>query len=986
MKRIAHLLLLFLALGLPALSQPAQPHPFGGDVLDLVSEAHKVRSAAPAERQAAGQGFLELLYRDPFLRELGPKLRLGEHVTALSQGQFDLQRFKADAERALSQSPRTTADVGISELRQKLSLLEIAFTSRPRTTGPARAPPVDAEALSRHTLKEVVGANKTKVLSMERIPNARIAMLSGEVSLPSGSSREAVALDLYGRMLVNAGSGHGDLRAGLAHNEVGRAVLGAETVHPNGAGTSDVLKGVGPTPYANNRFNSKATGTFPLPEAVRDWQQSETLRKAGVAIYEPVAIVELPYMEWSESEGWRPIAVYVRRGRENLRVSDLDKLTEQGKRNLVARLRGKIEAELKGVGRSGGISDADVIRNFVERVGRTAGIFQGGIGGGRYYFHGMLHDQNVSMLGEIMDVGNSDGVLKNQAEMRRAYKKSNYAWWPDKISEYKDLKGATSEVDVLRRLAQRYNTRLASATGGGLSQAEVSAIFEAAYQQGLRGTSAADPRLALTVRPEVAAPRASERLLDRYRRGDGTLDWKRMSREGVLREGGALAHFALALFLKEVAVVAATGDRARIEEFFDGLMTTDFYKHYGLFVAGARVSEVAYTRYLQRYVKPRFVNGVLKTNLVLAAGMALPLIAEGRFEGKAFAISVASLGLSSAAVKSGVAGIKWVMNLGKARQAGLLGNAARAGRLARLGGWFYTAAELAVILYVAETVDREVNAELARRQAREALSEAGQRLLATANASPSPERLREASEQYREAYNGYRDHLYQPLELQEAIFADRLQRYARQAKLLADRREAALAKVAGNAALERSLSERHGSLEAYAASLTQDEEAKLERELSLYVDSYNTNREAALEDVYRGNRREGSWLAGLEHREWLLSGAPTGASNDPFAERGDVFANWGRSRARSSFEDLLGSGSRNRLQTYEDEQELLQALEQSLRARGQGELARVLADERAKVARLAQLDRGLMDEGTIDTRTAKGIAERIEEVEAERGD
>ena len=31
-------------------------------------------------------------------------------------------------------------------------------------------------------------------------------------------------------------------------------------------------------------------------------------------------------------------------------------------------------------------------------------------------------------------------------------------------------------------------------------------------------------------------------------------------------------------------------------------------------------------------------------------------------------------------------------------------------------------------------------------------------------------------------------------------------------------------------------------------------------------------------------------------------------------------------------------------------------------------------------------DRGLMDEGTIDTRTAKGIAERIEEAEAERGE
>ena len=56
--------------------------------------------------------------------------------------------------------------------------------------------------------------------------------------------------------------------------------------------------------------------------------------------------------------------------------------------------------------------------------------------------------------------------------------------------------------------------------------------------------------------------------------------------------GAGLAHFGLALFLKGGAVVAAPGDRSRIVEFFDGLMTTDFYKHYGLFVAGARVGEI----------------------------------------------------------------------------------------------------------------------------------------------------------------------------------------------------------------------------------------------------------------------------------------------------------------------------------------------------------------------------------------------------------
>ena len=102
----------------------------------------------------------------------------------------------------------------------------------------------------------------------------------------------------------------------------------------------------------------------------------------------------------------------------------------------------------------------------------------------------------------------------------------------------------------------------------------------------------------------------------------------------------------------------------------------------------ARVGEVAYNRYLQRHIKPKFVNGLLKTNLVLAAGIALPMIVEGKFEGRAFAISVGSLGLSSAAVRSGVAGLKWVVNLKKAKDTGALARfGTRAGRLAKLGGW-----------------------------------------------------------------------------------------------------------------------------------------------------------------------------------------------------------------------------------------------------------------------------------------------------------
>ncbi|HBP20424.1 MAG TPA: hypothetical protein DEA08_21860, partial [Planctomycetes bacterium] len=60
---------------------------------------------------------------------------------------------------------------------------------------------------------------------------------------------------------------------------------------------------------------------------------------------------------------------------------------------------------------------------------------------------------------------------------------------------------------------------------------------------------------------------------------NGTIDWKQVGKQF----GGGLAHFTLALFLKELALVARTGDSMLIEEFFQGLLTTDFYVHYGLF-------------------------------------------------------------------------------------------------------------------------------------------------------------------------------------------------------------------------------------------------------------------------------------------------------------------------------------------------------------------------------------------------------------------
>ena len=415
-----------------------------------------------------------------------------------------------------------------------------------------------------------------------------------------------------------------------------------------------------------------------------------------------------------------------------------------------------------------------------------------------------------------------------------------------------------------------------------------------------------------------------------YRRADGTLNWQRLGRDRTLREAGGLVHFGLALFLKELAVVAQTGDQARIEEFFDGLMTTDFYKHYGLFVLGARAGEVAYGRYLQRYVKPQFVNGVLKTNLVLAAGLALPQLVDGTFEGKLFEISLTSLGLSSAAVKTGVASIKWVKDLASARRATSAASLARASRLARLGGWFYTAGELAVVLYLAEQVEERVHAYLDRRRATGAFADAAQALGQELARARTPAQVEAAAERFHEEAVAYRDGLYAPLLASEARFQQRLEKLAREAKLAADERAAAEERVARLPALRARLVAQHGSLEAWLAAREAEDTRQLQAEIDEASGRYAAEREALMSEVYRGNQREAPLLAEVEHLDWLAGGGAAGGADDPYGARDDLWSRIGRRRLTASYEGALREVSRNRLEAYEDERAVLLASAEGL--------------------------------------------------------
>ncbi|RMG10587.1 MAG: hypothetical protein D6731_17195 [Planctomycetota bacterium] len=272
--------------------------------------------------------------------------------------------------------------------------------------------------------------------------------------------------------------------------------------------------------------------------------------------------------------------------------------------------------------------------------------------------------------------------------------------------------------------------------------------------------AAEDPNRAMLDREIERLRRVLDPYLD-VRRPDGRIDWERARRAAKNHAAGA-ASFLLGLFLKDLARVIESGDRAVIEAFFDGLATTEFWSEYGLFVIGAEAGTLAYTRFLQRFVRPAFVSNVLKANVALATGMALPAIVRGRFDGKTYAINLTGLMLSSTAVKAGLAALRWVVPLGRlSRYRGL----SRLLNLARgVPGWIYSAAELAVVLYFGEEISAALGNWEAEREARGEVAARARGLLdAAARAEHADDpRLRRAIEGVELAFAAWRDRALAP--------------------------------------------------------------------------------------------------------------------------------------------------------------------------------------------------------------------------------
>ena len=98
-------------------------------------------------------------------------------------------------------------------------------------------------------------------------------------------------------------------------------------------------------------------------------------------------------------------------------------------------------------------------------------------------------------------------------------------------------------------------------------------------------------------------------------------------------------------------------------------------------------------------------------------------------------------------------------------------------------------------------------------------------------------------------------------------------------------------------------------------------------------------------------------------------------SADAWNDRGDVNARKGREGSRRALKRALGASSKNRLQTYEDEAELLERLAARLRKDGRGAHAAVIEAQHETALALLDADRALI-EGSGPVNSA-GMAESV---------
>ncbi|MEE9263617.1 MAG: hypothetical protein V3V11_04090 [Vicinamibacteria bacterium] len=379
---------------------------------------------------------------------------------------------------------------------------------------------------------------------------------------------------------------------------------------------------------------------------------------------------------------------------------------------------------------------------------------------------------------------------------------------------------------------------------------------------------------------------------------------------------------------------AATDDPNRASRHFKELLDSGLYLRLGVSKLSGLPATVAYERYLDAYLKTRtrFLRSMAKASIVISTGAALRMFARADLDGRAFAISAASLGLSTASVGASLRGIEQIRELRAARRTGVLTRLRAARRYAKFSGWVYRASEELLIVLVADDLEERLNEHLAVQTARKALGDAIGEFLDAVNEAGT---LEAAMEAHSEAWEDYRNFLYRSLIPYEEEFERCVSRVARDALMLDTRRRAMTERLPDHPALKRNIETRFPSIEAYIEHSLIEDRGKIDEDAAACLATYNSQREERLSEIYEDNRRNSRLLEGI-----------------------DLNSIRGRELTRAS---------ENRIQTYEDELDVLAAIAHGIR-----ELdleADLIEAEIAVVERMKTLDANLFgSSGLADSR------------------
>lgn len=438
-------------------------------------------------------------------------------------------------------------------------------------------------------------------------------------------------------------------------------------------------------------------------------------------------------------------------------------------------------------------------------------------------------------------------------------------------------------------------------------------LLEEAYRKGKLRRPKPDARRIIPPGRRLDAVTAVDGpdLFSSFRRADGTVHWARVPREVMVRHAAGTAHFAFALFLKELPPVLASRDPARLEELASTLGSVGFFAEYGLFVVGAAGGEYAFERLaLGRAAKSKFVHGLMKTQVALAAGLLVPqLVRSGLgLDGRAYVIDVAALGLSITAVKGAAEALSATLRLKRLRAVSSLARSS-------VAGWIYSAAELAVILTIGEELGQRAHTALAERDARERVRDVVDALTRLPR-DASDAQVWAASDAVAEAYDAWRARLYEPVDaLNHRLLASASRGGA--TRVVADdaARSRARELLSMAPGLRRHVEAGYGSVDAYL----EGREAAARAGLEALLDEHGAARAEALRAVYVAGRRGTEYLDDTMETRWVLAGSVAGALGDP--GRGLVPA-LTRMNARRRVLDRVASVSENRLEAYDDERTL----------------------------------------------------------------